>query len=80
MRPVSLHSAAWRYPGAWPDANFNFQHLKYFATRYAFPMFLYRTTRELRGNDPFFAIGPNVYLNLPSESLQETEKPIHTIA
>jgi hypothetical protein len=31
MRPVSLHTAAWRYPGAWPDANFNFQHLKYFA-------------------------------------------------
>src|ERR1700759_2543340 len=28
MRPVSLHTGAWRYPGAWPDANFNFQHLK----------------------------------------------------
>ena len=28
MRPVSLHTGAWRYPGAWPDANFNFQLLK----------------------------------------------------
>src|ERR1700754_1797830 len=28
MRPVSIHTGAWRYPGAWPDANFNFGHLK----------------------------------------------------
>jgi hypothetical protein len=27
MRPVSLHTGAWRYPGAFPDANFNFAHL-----------------------------------------------------
>ncbi len=26
MRPVSIHTAAWRYPGAWADANFNFAH------------------------------------------------------
>ena len=31
MRPVSIHRAAWRYPGGSPDANFNFQHLKRFA-------------------------------------------------
>ena len=24
MRPVSIHTAWWRYPGAYPDANFNF--------------------------------------------------------
>ena len=24
MRPVSIHTGAWRYPGALPDANFNF--------------------------------------------------------
>src|SRR5206468_11858101 len=24
MRPISIHTGAWRYPGAWPDANFNF--------------------------------------------------------
>src|ERR1700758_3212064 len=31
MRPVSIHTGAWRYPGAYPDANFNFAHLKRFA-------------------------------------------------
>jgi hypothetical protein len=33
MRPVSIHTGAWRYPGAYPDANFNFTHLKRFAQR-----------------------------------------------
>ena len=28
MRPVSIHTGAWRYPGAVPDANFNFPVLK----------------------------------------------------
>ena len=28
MRPASIHTGAWRYPGAYPDANFNFAHLK----------------------------------------------------
>ena len=31
MRPVSIHTAAWRYPGGTPDANFNLAAL----TRYA---------------------------------------------
>jgi FMN-dependent oxidoreductase (nitrilotriacetate monooxygenase family) len=31
MRPVSIHTGAWRYPGAYPDANFNFAHLRRFA-------------------------------------------------
>lgn len=30
MRPVSLHTGAWRYPGSYPDANFNFNHIKEF--------------------------------------------------
>ena len=25
MRPASIHTAAWRYPGGLPDANFNFK-------------------------------------------------------
>ena len=33
MRPVSIHTGAWRYPGAYPDANFNFAHIKRFAQR-----------------------------------------------
>lgn len=27
MRPVGIHTAWWRYPGACPDANFNLKHL-----------------------------------------------------
>ena len=27
MRPISQHTGAWRYPGAYPDANFNFGHI-----------------------------------------------------
>jgi len=27
MRPVGIHTGWWRYPGAWPDANFNLKHL-----------------------------------------------------
>src|ERR1700753_503351 len=27
MRPVGIHTAWWRYPGAYPDANFNLTHL-----------------------------------------------------
>ena len=30
MRPASIHTGAWRYPGAWPDMNFNFAHMKRF--------------------------------------------------
>ena len=34
----------------------------------------------LGSNNPLFAIGANVYLNLPAESFQEAEHPVHTIA
>src|SRR5580693_8076058 len=27
MRPVGIHTAWWRYPGSYPDANFNLKHL-----------------------------------------------------
>jgi alkanesulfonate monooxygenase SsuD/methylene tetrahydromethanopterin reductase-like flavin-dependent oxidoreductase (luciferase family) len=30
MRRSSIHTGAWRYPGAFPDANFNFAHMKRF--------------------------------------------------
>ena len=30
MRPVGIHTAWWRYPGALPDANFNLQHIVHF--------------------------------------------------
>ena len=35
---------------------------------------------ELGSNDPLFAIGANVYLELPVESFNEAKKPVHTIA
>jgi FMN-dependent oxidoreductase (nitrilotriacetate monooxygenase family) len=33
MRPVGIHTAWWRYPGAYPDANFNLTHLIRFARK-----------------------------------------------
>src|SRR6266478_3338056 len=33
MRPVGIHTAWWRYPGAAPDANFNLKHLIRFAKK-----------------------------------------------
>src|SRR5437660_811249 len=33
MRPVGIHTAWWRYPGASPDANFNLKHLIRFAQK-----------------------------------------------
>jgi FMN-dependent oxidoreductase (nitrilotriacetate monooxygenase family) len=27
MRPIGIHTAWWRYPGSYPDANFNLKHL-----------------------------------------------------
>jgi len=33
MRPVSLHTGAWRYPGSFPSANFDLNHLKYFVQK-----------------------------------------------
>src|SRR5437667_8724330 len=33
MRPVGIQTAWWRYPGAYPDANFNLQHLIRFAQK-----------------------------------------------
>src|ERR1700739_2873496 len=32
-RPVGIHTGWWRYPGAYPDANFNLQHLIRFAQK-----------------------------------------------
>ena len=31
MRPTTIHTGAWRFPGAYPDANFNLAHLQGFA-------------------------------------------------
>ena len=33
LRPVSIHTGAWRYPGALPDGNFNFAHYRRFVEK-----------------------------------------------
>jgi FMN-dependent oxidoreductase (nitrilotriacetate monooxygenase family) len=61
MRPVTIHTAAWRYPGAYPDANFNFQHLKRFAR-----------TLERGKFDAFFMADHQAVLNMPLQALKRS--------
>jgi len=61
MRPVSLHTAAWRYPGALPDANFNFAHIKGFAR-----------TLERGRIDAFFMADHVAVLNMPMDALKRS--------
>src|SRR5579864_9395059 len=61
MRPASIHTAAWRYPGGLPDANFNFQHLKGFAQ-----------TLEHGRFDAFFMADHLAVLNMPIEALKRS--------
>ena len=64
MRPVSIHTGAWRYPGAWPDANFNFPRLV-------------RLTQKLEAGkfDAFFMADHLALLNMPIEALRRS----HTV-
>jgi len=64
MRPVSIHTGAWRYPGAFPDANFNLAHLKRFAQ-----------TLERGKFDAFFMADHLAVLNMPVEALKRS----HTV-
>ncbi|KAF9888748.1 hypothetical protein FE257_008323 [Aspergillus nanangensis] len=64
MRPVSLHTGAWRYPGSYPDANFNLAHLKHFIQRLEAAKF-----------DAFFMADHLAVLNMPLEALQRS----HTV-
>ena len=64
MRPVSIHTGAWRYPGAWADANFNFERLKYLIKRLEAARF-----------DAFFMADHLAVLNMPIEALQRS----HTV-
>jgi FMN-dependent oxidoreductase (nitrilotriacetate monooxygenase family) len=64
MRPVSIHTGAWRYPGAFADANFNVAHLKRFAQ-----------TLERGKFDAFFMADHLAVLNMPREALKRS----HTV-
>ncbi len=61
MRPVSIHTAAWRYPGGTPDANFN---LKALVT--------YAQTLERGKFDAFFMADHLAVLNMPMEALKRS--------
>jgi alkanesulfonate monooxygenase len=64
MRPASIHTGAWRYPGAYPDANFNFAHLRHFARRLEQAKF-----------DAFFMADHMAVLNMPMDALKRS----HTV-
>ncbi|MFC3030108.1 LLM class flavin-dependent oxidoreductase [Roseomonas sp. CGMCC 1.13459] len=64
MRPVSIHTGAWRYPGAWADANFNFARLKYLIQKLEAGKF-----------DAFFMADHLALLNMPIEALRRS----HTV-
>ena len=61
MRPVGIHTAWWRYPGAWPDANFNIRHLVRFAQ-----------TLERGKFDAFFMADHLALLNMPMSALMRS--------
>ncbi|MFF7709189.1 NtaA/DmoA family FMN-dependent monooxygenase [Pseudomonas sp. NPDC007930] len=61
MRPISIHTGAWRYPGAWPDANFNFGRIRALAQ-----------TLEAAKFDAFFMADHLALLNMPREALKRS--------
>src|SRR5271163_2178817 len=61
MRPVGIHTAWWRYPGAYPDANFNLAHLVRFAQ-----------TLERGCFDAFFMADHLAVLNMPVQALKRS--------
>ncbi len=61
MRPVAIHTGSWRYPGAWPDANFNFERIKRLAR-----------TLERGRFDAFFMADHVSVLNMPMDALKRS--------
>jgi len=64
MRPATIHTGAWRYPGAFADANFNFAHMQRFIA-----------TLERGKFDAFFMADHLAVLNMPIEALRRS----HTV-
>ncbi|MDM9645638.1 LLM class flavin-dependent oxidoreductase [Rhizobium sp. S163] len=62
MRPVSLHTGAWRYPGSFADANFNFGHIKSFIQKLEAAKF-----------DAFFMADHLALLNMPIDALARSQ-------
>ena len=61
MRPVGIHTAWWRYPGADPDANFNLKHLIRFAQKLEHGRF-----------DAWFMADHLAVLNMPMAALKRS--------
>ncbi|HVC53944.1 MAG TPA: LLM class flavin-dependent oxidoreductase [Stellaceae bacterium] len=61
MRPVGIHTAWWRYPGAAPDANFNLDHLIRFAQKLEAGRF-----------DAWFMADHLAVLNMPMAALKRS--------
>ncbi|MGE0701835.1 MAG: LLM class flavin-dependent oxidoreductase [Hyphomicrobiaceae bacterium] len=64
MRPASIHTGAWRYPGAWADANFNLAHMKQMIRRLEAACF-----------DAYFMADHLAVLNMPVDALKRS----HTV-
>lgn len=64
MRPISIHTAAWRYPGSFPDANFNLAHIKRFIQKLEHGKF-----------DAFFMADHLAVMNMPINALKRS----HTV-
>jgi alkanesulfonate monooxygenase len=61
MRPISIHTGAWRYPGAWPDANFSL------------PAYVKLIRKLEEGKfDAFFMADHMAVLNMPFEALRRS--------
>jgi FMN-dependent oxidoreductase (nitrilotriacetate monooxygenase family) len=61
MRPVGIHTGWWRYPGSYPDANFNLKHLVSFIQ-----------TLERGRFDAFFMADHLAVLNMPMAALRRS--------
>ena len=61
MRPVGIHTAWWRVPGAFPDANFNLKHLVRFIQKLEAAKF-----------DAFFMADHLAVLNMPVAALRRS--------
>src|ERR1700724_895939 len=61
MRPASIHTGAWRYPGAWPDMNFNLAHTKQAIQ-----------ALERAKFDAFFMADHMAVLNMPIDALKRS--------
>src|SRR4051812_23602712 len=61
MRPTTIHTGAWRYPGAWPDSNFNFAKIQNLTQRLEAAKF-----------HTFFMADHMAVLNMPFKALRRS--------